>query len=369
MVKILFFLIFLIPLTKKNEFWFILWMFFLSLFLYLKDFSFSVEFINLFMGLGSDLMSFFMVLLSLWICSLMIMASEKIYFMNNMSNFFLFVMIILLISLLLLFSSLNLFVFYLFFEISLIPTLILISIYDYQGHVEAPVAGSMILAGIMLKMGGYGLLRVMLMFIKLGVKFNLYFMSLTLVGGFIVSLICIIQSDMKSLIAYSSVAHMGLALGGILSLNYWGFQGCLVMMIAHGLCSSGLFSIANISYERVMSRSLYLNKGLINLFPSLSLWWFLLLSSSMAAPPSLNLLSEIMLINSIMSYFNMNMIFLMLISFFSAVYSLYLFSFSQHGKFNIFYCMNMGYYREYLMLMLHWLPLNILILKWDLLMI
>nr|AFP16936.1 NADH dehydrogenase subunit 4 [Mycetophagus quadripustulatus] len=440
MMKFIFFMLMLIPVVNFTKFWFIQFSFFICSFLFLKEISTNYLFMNLGYNFGIDMLSFLMIMLSFWICSLMILSSEKIFKMNNWSNMFLIVILILLISLILVFSSMNLFIFYLFFEVSLIPTLILILGWGYQperlqagmyllfytlmaslpmmivifyclkidysleflflmssyeefiiyvfmnmvffikipmfmvhlwlpkAHVEAPVSGSMILAGIMLKLGGYGLMRLMKLFLFIGLNMNLFFLSLSLIGGFIISLICLRQSDIKSLIAYSSVSHMGLALGGIMTMNYWGMSGCLCMMLAHGLSSSGLFCLANISYERINSRSLYLNKGLINLIPSLSLWWFLLLSSSMAAPPSLNLLSEVMLINSMLSFSNWNMVFLMLISFFSAVYSLYLYAFSQHGKFySGIYSFSMIMYREFLLLMLHWLPLNLFILKSDLL--
>nr|AFZ40840.1 NADH dehydrogenase subunit 4 [Monochamus alternatus] len=436
MMKFLFSLIMLIPLCFISEFWLMQFMFFILSFLFFFNISMSYLWTNISNFLGNDLLSFSLILLSFWICSLMILSSEKIFKLNNFSNLFLFIMVNLMLALYLAFSSMNLFIFYLFFEISLIPTLILIIGWGYQperieagiyllfytlmvslpmmisifyyyekffsldfcfmtndlknlfmylcmnfvffvkmpmffvhlwlpkAHVEAPVSGSMILAGIMLKLGGYGLMRVMNLFLTVGMKFNFIFIIISLMGGFFVSLMCLRQSDIKSLIAYSSVAHMGLVLGGIMTLNIWGFWGSLIMMLAHGLCSSGLFCLANISYERLMSRSLYLNKGLINIFPSLSLWWFLFSSSNMAAPPSLNLLGEILLINSLVSFSSIFMIFLSLISFFSAAYSLFLYAFSQHGVYySGMYSIYSGFFREYLLLFLHWFPLNILILK------
>nr|ANJ70444.1 NADH dehydrogenase subunit 4 [Hydrochus sp. BMNH1425167] len=439
MMKFMVMMIFMMPLSLMiNMFWLNQFIYFILFILFMLNFSFDYMFMNISYIWGCDLLSYTMILLTFWICSLMILASIKIYKYKNFYNLFLLVMLFLVFSLFCTFSSMNLFVFYIFFEMSLIPTLFLIMGWGYQperlqagvyllfytmfaslpmmisifylysqfgsldyyyfflkidsffmylfmnmvflvkmpmyfihlwlpkAHVEAPVSGSMILAGIMLKLGGYGMMRLMQVFIEIGMKFNIIFIVIALVGGFYVSLVCLRQTDIKALIAYSSVAHMGMVLAGIMTMNYWGMCGALVMMLAHGLCSSGLFCLANISYERINSRSLYLNKGMINLMPSMSLWWFLLSSSNMASPPSLNLLGEIMLINSLVSWNNFSMIMLMLISFFSASYSLYLYSYSQHGKnYSGLYSFSMGFVSEYLLLMLHWVPLNLLILKGE----
>nr|QZJ45828.1 NADH dehydrogenase subunit 4 [Holotrichia parallela] len=436
MMKFLLVMLFMIPLSfLKKSFWLNQYFYFCITMLFMFSMSFDYLVMNISYSLGCDLLSYIMILLSLWICSLMILASESVYYKNYFYNLFLFMVLMLLISLFITFSSMNSFMFYLFFEVSLLPTLVLIMGWGYQperlqagvyllfytllaslpmmisifyyyelfnslnfffffnignvymylcmnmvffikvpmyfvhlwlpkAHVEAPVAGSMILAGVMLKLGGYGLMRFMPLFLSIGLKINYLFIVISMVGGFLVSLICLRQMDIKSLIAYSSVAHMGLVLSGIMTLSYWGMCGSLVLMVAHGLCSSGLFCLANISYERLLSRSLFINKGLMNLMPSMSLWWFLFSCCNMAAPPSLNLVGEIMLINSLVSWNYLSMFFLALMSFFSAAYSLYLYSYSQHGKlYSGLYSFSSGYVREYLLLLLHWVPLNFLVLK------
>nr|YP_009971768.1 NADH dehydrogenase subunit 4 [Cucujus kempi]QNG56478.1 NADH dehydrogenase subunit 4 [Cucujus kempi] len=441
MMKFVFFMLFMIPLGFFSSFWIMQFLFFIVSFMFLFSFSFNYLVMNISMSLGCDLLSFMMILLSFWICSLMILSSESLFKNNIYYNLFMFVMVILMLSLFLTFSSLNMFIFYIFFEISLIPTLFLIIGWGYQperieaglyllfytllvslpmmvalfylfdnknilefyflknidsvfiymcvnlvffvkmpmffvhlwlpkAHVEASISGSMILAGVMLKLGGYGLIRLMVVFMKIGIKINYLFIVISMVGGVIVSLLCIRQSDMKSLIAYSSVAHMGLVLGGIMTMSLWGLFGSLVMMLAHGFCSSGLFCLSNILYERIHSRSLYLVKGMLNLMPSMSLFWFLFCCFNMAAPPSLNLLGEIILINSLVSFSSLNMLALMLMSFFGAVYSLFLYSYSQHGKvYSGSFSFYMGVNREYLLLFLHLFPLNLLVLKSEYLVI
>nr|AZL35876.1 NADH dehydrogenase subunit 4 [Cosmoscarta exultans] len=235
-----------------------------------------------------------------------------------------------------------------------------------KAHVEAPISGSMILAGIMLKLGGYGLFRVMYMNPYYFINYSFILIVIGLYGGLVSGLICLVQSDMKSLIAYSSVSHMSLVLMGMMTLFSWGCSGSYILMLGHGLCSSGLFCLSNIMYERLSSRSFFINKGMISFMPSMSMIWFMFCSSNMASPPSINLLGEIMIINSLVSWSSFTILFLMLISFFGACYSFYLFSYSQHGVlYSGIYSFSSGYVREYLLMILHWLPLNFFLLKID----
>nr|BCV68722.1 NADH dehydrogenase subunit 4 [Sinanodonta tumens] len=201
-----------------------------------------------------------------------------------------------------------------------------------KAHVEAPVAGSMILAGILLKLGGYGLVRVFYI-LSLFSSFTVSSMfCLGLGGGIMASMVCFAQNDVKALVAYSSVGHMSLVLGGVCSNTEWGWLGCLLMMVAHGFCSSGMFFLASETYKFYSTRSLYLVKGGLILIPGVALCWFLMCAINMAAPPSLNLWGELMLGISILSY---SMVFALLtgiMTFLSGLYSWYLYSVTQHGQ-------------------------------------
>nr|YP_010930314.1 NADH dehydrogenase subunit 4 [Apphia nigricauda]WKK49903.1 NADH dehydrogenase subunit 4 [Apphia nigricauda] len=236
-----------------------------------------------------------------------------------------------------------------------------------KAHVQAPVSGSMILAGLLLKIGGYGIIRFSLMYEIGFINYGYIWYSTCIVGTILVSLICLIQGDLKGLIAYSSVAHMGMCLMGFLVMSKFGFSGAYLMMIGHGLCSSGLFCLANMMYERMSSRSFFINKGLISFMPNLSMMMFILCSFNMSCPPSINFISEVFIMISMISYWSCSIYFLMIISFLSACFSFYLFSYSYHGQYFMMYSYINNSVREYLLLSIHIIPMFMLMFIIDIL--
>nr|YP_009232635.1 NADH dehydrogenase subunit 4 [Priacanthus tayenus]AMA76484.1 NADH dehydrogenase subunit 4 [Priacanthus tayenus] len=236
-----------------------------------------------------------------------------------------------------------------------------------KAHVEAPVAGSMVLAAVLLKLGGYGMMRMLIVLEPLTKELSYPFIIFALWGIIMTGSICLRQTDLKSLIAYSSVSHMGLVVGGILSQSPWGFTGALILMIAHGLTSSALFCLANTNYERTHSRTMVLARGLQMVLPLMAAWWFIASLANLALPPLPNLMGELMTMTALFGWSWWTLALTGMGTLITAGYSLYMFLMTQRGPLPThILSLEPSHSREHLLIALHLLPLILLILKPEL---
>nr|YP_010000634.1 NADH dehydrogenase subunit 4 [Picathartes gymnocephalus]AIM46972.1 NADH dehydrogenase subunit 4 [Picathartes gymnocephalus]QOD96533.1 NADH dehydrogenase subunit 4 [Picathartes gymnocephalus] len=236
-----------------------------------------------------------------------------------------------------------------------------------KAHVEAPIAGSMLLAALLLKLGGYGIIRVTVLVYPLPNNLHYPFITLALWGALMTSATCLRQMDLKSLIAYSSVSHMGLVVAATMIQTQWALSGAMILMIAHGLTSSMLFCLANTNYERTHSRILLLTRGLQPLLPLMATWWLLANLSNMALPPTINLMAELTIVVALFNWSFFTLILTGAAILLTASYTLYMLITTQRGALpsHIMFIQNSST-REHLLMALHTIPMALLILKPEL---
>nr|YP_009400162.1 NADH dehydrogenase subunit 4 [Gekko hokouensis]AMW90878.1 NADH dehydrogenase subunit 4 [Gekko hokouensis] len=230
-----------------------------------------------------------------------------------------------------------------------------------KAHVEAPIAGSMILAAVLLKLGGYGIIRMTPLMPTMAQTTYFPFIVLSLWGMIMTSLICLRQADLKSIIAYSSVSHMGLVIAATLIETPWSMAGAMTLMIAHGLTSSLLFCLANTNYERTHTRTLLLTRGLLFVLPLMTTWWLIASLMNLALPPTINLLGELMIITSLFNWSMTSIILTGTTTLITATYSLYIFTTTQRSATTINKTLTPTHTREHLLMVLHLIPLALLI--------
>ena len=195
-----------------------------------------------------------------------------------------------------------------------------------DAHVEAPTAGSVILAGVLLKMGAYGFIRFSIGMLPEASEFFLpLIFSLSVIAIIYTSLVALAQTDMKKLIAYSSVAHMGIVTIGIFVLNQQSIEGAMMQMISHGIVSAALFLCVGVVYDRMHTREINFYGGLVNRMPQYAVVFMIFMLASVGLPGTSGFVGEFLVIlgafkfNTFLAFFTSTGIIL------SVVYMLYLY--------------------------------------------
>ena len=171
-----------------------------------------------------------------------------------------------------------------------------------DAHVEAPTAGSVILAGVLLKLAGYGFIRFSItMFPDASHYFAPMIYALSIIAIIFTSLIALVQEDMKKLIAYSSVAHMGFVTLGIFTFTIQGIEGAIIQMISHGIVSAALFLCVGVVYDRIHTREIERYGGLVNRMPLYSFSFMIFILASLGLPGTSGFVGEFLVLLSIFS--------------------------------------------------------------------
>jgi NADH-ubiquinone oxidoreductase chain 4 len=199
-----------------------------------------------------------------------------------------------------------------------------------KAHVEAPVVGSMILAGVLLKLGGYGVYKGVSVIFFEPLKL-VFLVGFSIVGAFLVGLYCLRQVDIKILVAYSSIVHIGPVMGCFLLMSRRAFRSGILIILSHGICSSGLFYILNVAYDRLGRRSLMVLRGGLSLSPVFCMWWFFFSICNIGCPPTFNFFSEVFMLIRIVPFFRRLLLIFFFILFLGGLFCVFFFVVFNHG--------------------------------------
>ncbi len=171
-----------------------------------------------------------------------------------------------------------------------------------DAHVQAPTAGSVVLAGILLKLGGYGFIRFSIPFFPAASEYYADFMfTLSIIAVIYTSLVALMQQDMKKLIAYSSIAHMGFVTAGLFAFNALSIEGAVFQMVSHGIVSGALFLCVGVLYDRMHTKEIAFYNGLTNLMPKFALQFMIFTLASVALPATSGFVGELLVLIGVFS--------------------------------------------------------------------
>jgi NADH-quinone oxidoreductase subunit M len=212
-----------------------------------------------------------------------------------------------------------------FFSFAIKTPLVPFHLWLPEAHVEAPTAGSVMLAGILLKLGSYGFLRFnYTLFPTASYIYSPYLFLLGLLGVLYASSAAFLQFDIKKIIAYSSVAHMGIITLGLFTMNHMGFVASVISMISHSFVASGLFLCIGIIYEKFQTRNIFYYGGLFRIMPIFSVYFFILSFANMGFPGTLSFVGEFFTLQALTKVSYISSIFIFCSFIISSVYILFL---------------------------------------------
>lgn len=226
--------------------------------------------------------------------------------------------------------------FFLFLSLSVKIPVFPFHIWLPEAHVEAPTEGSVLLAGVLLKLGVYGFIRLLLpVFYQSTIYFLPFIFTISLISGIYTSFTTLRQTDLKKIIAYSSVAHMSIGLFGLFTLKTIGIVGSLILMFSHGIVSGGLFLLIGFLYDRFKTKIIFYYSGLVQLMPLFAFFLLIFILGNISFPGTSSFIGEFLILNDVVNV-NFELVFFIgLILFLCTVYSLYLYNKVIFGNLNL----------------------------------
>jgi len=222
-----------------------------------------------------------------------------------------------------------------FFSFAVKVPMIPVHVWLPEAHVEAPTAGSVLLAGILLKLGGYGMMRFLVPLFPFGTYYFLPFVYLiSLLGILYTSAVTVRQVDLKKIIAYSSVGHMNFVTIGLFSLTFSGISGSIFLMLSHGIVSSALFICIGILYDRYQTRVLFYYGGLVTVMPLFSTFFLIFTLANMGLPGLSNFVGEILVLLGVFYSSGVTAFLAAIGTILGGIYSIWLYNRIVFGEYN-----------------------------------